>query len=135
MTPRELAADLRSRINPVYSAQPGTESYERRLCAEAIEAQADEIERLKAELLSANEHVKKWQALNEANEKLAAKAVGKNMPTFLTPNESQVELMRTALNEIVRVSSENDEWREYCSTEYFVSIVREVNELASEGLK
>lgn len=46
MTPRELATELRSRINPEYAAQIGTESYERRLCAEALEAQADEIERL-----------------------------------------------------------------------------------------
>lgn len=47
MTPRDLIDDLRSRINPDYAAQLGTESYERRLCAEALEAQADEIERLR----------------------------------------------------------------------------------------
>ena len=34
---QELIADLRSRINPVYAATLGTESYERRLCAEALE--------------------------------------------------------------------------------------------------
>ena len=38
MTPNDLIDDLRSRINPAYAAQLGTESYERRLCAEAIEA-------------------------------------------------------------------------------------------------
>ena len=38
MSPQDLAADLRSRINPAYASQIGTESYERRLCAEAIEA-------------------------------------------------------------------------------------------------
>lgn len=38
----DLIADLRSRINPIYAAQLGTESYERRICAEALEAQADE---------------------------------------------------------------------------------------------
>ena len=32
-----LAADLRQRIKPAYSNQRGTESYERRECAEAIE--------------------------------------------------------------------------------------------------
>lgn len=56
MTPRDLIADLRSRINPAYAAQRGTESYERRLCAEALEAQADEIARLRMQrdgLLSA----------------------------------------------------------------------------------
>lgn len=37
MSPQDLADDLRSRINPAYAAQLGTESYERRLCAEAIE--------------------------------------------------------------------------------------------------
>ena len=48
MTPEDLIADLRSRINPAYAAQLGTESYERRLCAEALEAQAGEIESLRA---------------------------------------------------------------------------------------
>lgn len=38
MAPEDLIADLRSRINPAYAATLGTESYERRLCAEAIEA-------------------------------------------------------------------------------------------------
>jgi len=38
MTPRDLIDDLRSRINPVYAATVGTESYERRLCAETLEA-------------------------------------------------------------------------------------------------
>ncbi len=46
MNYKDLAADLRGRINPAYAPQSGTESYERRLCAEAIEAQADEIKRL-----------------------------------------------------------------------------------------
>lgn len=50
MTPRDLIDDLRSRINPAYAAQVGTESWERRLCVEAMEAQADEIERLRAEI-------------------------------------------------------------------------------------
>ena len=47
MTTRELIAELRSRINPLYAAQMGTESYERRLCVEALEAQADRLEALK----------------------------------------------------------------------------------------
>ena len=33
-----LAYDLRQRINPLYADQRGTESYERRECAEAIES-------------------------------------------------------------------------------------------------
>lgn len=37
MTVEDLIADLRSRINPAYAAQLGTESYERRLCAETLE--------------------------------------------------------------------------------------------------
>lgn len=56
MTPNDLIDDLRSRINPAYAATLGTESYERRLCAEALEAQADEIARLRTQrdyLLSA----------------------------------------------------------------------------------
>lgn len=35
--PRQLAAELKQRINPAYAETLGTESYERRLCAEAIE--------------------------------------------------------------------------------------------------
>lgn len=44
--PRQLAAELRQRINPVYASTIGTESYERWACAEAIEsllAQHDEL--------------------------------------------------------------------------------------------
>jgi hypothetical protein len=41
----ELARDLRKRINHAYAAQRGTESYERRECAEAIE---DLVQRLQA---------------------------------------------------------------------------------------
>ena len=47
MTVAELIAELRSRISPAYAMWPGTESYERRECVEALEAQAAEIERLK----------------------------------------------------------------------------------------
>lgn len=50
MTPQDLIDDLRSRINTAYAEQVGTESWERRLCVEALEAQADEIERLRAEI-------------------------------------------------------------------------------------
>ena len=44
-----IAQELRSRINPLYASQIGTESYERRVCAEEIERLEDE----KAELLAA----------------------------------------------------------------------------------
>lgn len=37
-SPESLIDDLRSRINPAYATQYGTESYERRVCAEALEA-------------------------------------------------------------------------------------------------
>jgi len=50
MTPQDFIDDLRGRINPAYAAVLGTESYERRLCAEALEAQAAEIERLRARI-------------------------------------------------------------------------------------
>ena len=36
--PRQLAAELRERINPAYADTIGTESHERRLSAEAIES-------------------------------------------------------------------------------------------------
>ncbi len=42
---RALIDDLRSRINPVYSAQKGTESYERRICVEALEKTLADIDR------------------------------------------------------------------------------------------
>lgn len=54
--PRQLAAELRGRINPVYANQIGTESHERRLCAEAIEsllAQVAGHEAVRDELLAA----------------------------------------------------------------------------------
>ena len=44
-----LAQELRQRINPAYATQLGTESYERRLCAEAIE----DLLAINAELLEA----------------------------------------------------------------------------------
>ena len=54
MTPRDLIDDLRSRIDPTYDAMLGTVSYERRICADALEVQADEIERLNMELQKRN---------------------------------------------------------------------------------
>lgn len=46
MTPTELIADLRGRINPAYAEQIGTESYERRQCVEALEALLAETAKL-----------------------------------------------------------------------------------------
>jgi len=50
MTINNLISDLRSRINPEYATYPGTESYERRLCAEAIEKLLAEREELRDEI-------------------------------------------------------------------------------------
>lgn len=47
MTPSDLIDDLRDRINPAYATTLGTESYERRLCAEALEALLAETELLR----------------------------------------------------------------------------------------
>jgi hypothetical protein len=52
MTPSELIDYLRSRINPAYAAQLGTESHERRLCAEALEALISRIIELEAVIKS-----------------------------------------------------------------------------------
>ena len=44
--PRQLAAELRERINPAYTNSIGTESWERKLCADTIDglmAQRDEL--------------------------------------------------------------------------------------------
>jgi len=49
MTPTDLIADLRSRINPAYAHQLGTESYERRICVEVLEELLDEIARLRTQ--------------------------------------------------------------------------------------
>lgn len=43
---QELLADLRSRINPAYQDVRGTESYERKQCADAIEALQKEVSAL-----------------------------------------------------------------------------------------
>lgn len=50
MTPNDLIDDLRSRINPAYAATLGTESYERRLCAETLEGLIAEQEELRDEV-------------------------------------------------------------------------------------
>lgn len=47
MSITDLIADLRSRISPAYADVLGTESYERRMCVEALESQQAEIERLR----------------------------------------------------------------------------------------
>lgn len=41
MSPRDLVAALKPRINPLYANQSGTESHERQLCVSAIEALLD----------------------------------------------------------------------------------------------
>ena len=68
MTARELIVDLRGRINPIYATAIGTESYERRICAEMIEAQADEIDRLRTLLLRVADepNIDKARALADA---------------------------------------------------------------------
>lgn len=50
IAPQDLAEDLRTRINPAYATQMGTESHERRLCAEAIEGLIAENEKLREAL-------------------------------------------------------------------------------------
>lgn len=45
MTTEDLIADLRGRINPIYAHVIGTESYERRICADALEAQSEILEK------------------------------------------------------------------------------------------
>ncbi len=42
----EFISDLKSRINPAYAQQRGTESYERRLCVEAMESLLADKDRL-----------------------------------------------------------------------------------------
>jgi hypothetical protein len=57
----DLIADLRSRINPTYATHIGTESYERRICVEALEAQQAEIAELRAEIAK-----REWQPIETA---------------------------------------------------------------------
>ena len=49
MSPRELSAELRRHINLNSADMLGIESYECRVCAEALEAQADRLDVLAAE--------------------------------------------------------------------------------------
>lgn len=72
MTTTELAADLRIRINTQYAAQIGTESYERRLCAEAIEGLIVENNRLREALKQAT----KWSGKGSQVEVIARAALG-----------------------------------------------------------
>jgi len=53
MTPESLIEDLRSRISPIFADQQGTESWERKRCADMLEAMVLERERLR-------EFVDKW---------------------------------------------------------------------------
>lgn len=62
MTPSDLIDDLKSRINPAYAHQIGTESYERRLCVEALEALIAENDELRAEINYHKEDARKWAA-------------------------------------------------------------------------
>lgn len=59
----DLIADLRSRINPAYADVLGTESYERRVCVEALEAQQAEIEQLRVELRECDDLREKMSGL------------------------------------------------------------------------
>ena len=69
VTTSDLIDDLRSRINPAYANQLGTDSYERRLCAEALEAQAEEIERLRETLQCiADADWRKWEEFASPHE-------------------------------------------------------------------
>jgi hypothetical protein len=51
----ELIADLRERINPAYADQRGTESYERKQCADALEAADKRIAELERKMAVAQE--------------------------------------------------------------------------------
>lgn len=50
MTPQDLVDDLRSRINPAYANVIGTESYERRICADALEELLAQVDALRSEV-------------------------------------------------------------------------------------
>lgn len=66
MSPSDLIDDLRSRINPAYANQIGTESYERRLCAEALEALIAELDDTRTALSAAIEHAETNSRIMEA---------------------------------------------------------------------
>lgn len=73
MTPRELISDLRSRINPAYAHCLGTESYERRICADALESQADRLEVLEREHA---EFLERWHDERRKREALELERAG-----------------------------------------------------------
>jgi hypothetical protein len=80
---KALAADLRSRINPAYATQLGTESYERRLCAEAIEGLIAERDAL----------AKEAEALRQIN------AAYRNMETtiVISPYQQEFDKLKAKL--------------------------------------
>jgi hypothetical protein len=47
MTPEDLISDLRTRIVPMYARRIGTESFERKRCADALEALVVERDRMR----------------------------------------------------------------------------------------
>ena len=75
----ELIADLRERINPAYADMRGTESYERKLCADALAAADKRIAELEAAIVAWKADQKENMAIaveeckraNEAERKLA----------------------------------------------------------------
>lgn len=65
MTPSDLIDDLRSKINPVYSAQAGTESYERRICAETIEGLLSQRDELLAAMVKASDFIQPYNSARD----------------------------------------------------------------------
>lgn len=62
MTPQDLIRDLRSRINPAYADQRGTESHERKVCADAMEMLVKERDEARLEILNLRELIVKVHA-------------------------------------------------------------------------
>ena len=98
----EFIADLRERINPAYADQRGTESYERKLCADALEAADKRI---------AEERETYDRMLEEGAEKLFAaeseyKAMANLAAAYLRDKkeaERKLDVAREALKETTEV--------------------------------
>ena len=94
MTPAELAADLRTRINPKYANQLGCESYLNMVCAEAIEGLIAELEKVTRE---AHENKDKARWANAELERVTTLARGQHVELY----NARLELERLKSQEPV----------------------------------
>lgn len=78
--PRQLAVELRQRINPAYATTLGTESYERWACAEAIESLLAQRDQQAARVKWMADHITYLEHKNSEGALCAQAPVGQYWP-------------------------------------------------------